>query len=95
MTTYSRNIGSNRGKPRLWLEGAILASNGFSRGTPYQLEPIIGGFIIVRGEGARHVAGTADRPIIDISGGSYLPTMGQSVTIDPFSGGLIVLGVKP
>lgn len=69
MATYTRNIGRNRGRPRLWLEKAILTDNGFSHGQQFkvinekdrmiiQLDPM----------GDRKVAGKPDRPVIDMAG---------------------------
>ena len=31
-------LGTNRGKPRLWLEGTVLRENGFLRGEPFVLD---------------------------------------------------------
>lgn len=60
-----RNIGQNRGKPRLWIEGKFLLEAGFTPGLRYNfsfdqfwLDP----------KGTRKVSGKGDRPIIDISG---------------------------
>lgn len=44
--TYTRKIGLNRGKPRLWLEGKILDDNGFKHGTVWDA--------VVFPEGSRH-----------------------------------------
>lgn len=75
----TRKIGRNRGKPRLWLEGAILTAAGFPHAQRWILVEHIQGLdiIAVGGEGkdwngnrVRKVSGKADRPVIDISGGS-------------------------
>ena len=74
MTTIERNIGQNRGKSRLWIEGKALASEQWSKGKRFDM---IFGLVSYRGEmvegmvylasvdGKRKVAGTSDRPIID------------------------------
>lgn len=70
-TTITRKIGSNRGKPRLWIEGPALTAQHWKPGKPFvalwqqgklsydaTLAPLPGLSI-------RKVAGTAARPIID------------------------------
>lgn len=71
--TYTRKIGQNRGKPRLWLEGAILLDSGFHHGCSWELTKLGDGLLLVAGKrGKRHIAGTPDRPIIDINSGAAL-----------------------
>ena len=71
--TRTARVGSNRGKPRLWLEGQWLADLGFSRGTKFTVtwEPDIT-LRVVPGRfetpHTRIVSGKGDRPIIDIAG---------------------------
>jgi len=69
MTTKHLNIGTNRGERRVWIEGPILAANGWTAGTRYNrtvdefrihLTPAV--------DGRYKVSGTADRPIIDLGG---------------------------
>jgi hypothetical protein len=64
----TRKVGLNRGKRRLWLEGAVLANSGFARGTEWILS-VVGETMLIDAipEGNRKVAGTEDRPIIDIN----------------------------
>lgn len=90
MKTYTRKIGLNRGKPRLWLEGAILLDNGFTQGDRWEaVRYINGGQItldLVKGAlGLRRIAGTPARPIIDINSGSLL---------EGFSGEVVVRGIS-
>lgn len=67
----TRKIGQNRGKPRLWLEGAILTAAGFRRGDAWSLVTHSDGFAIVADKnGKRKIAGTVSRPIVDITGAS-------------------------
>ena len=69
MKTQQRNIGQNRGRPRLWLEGDILTLSGFNHGDrwDFTIEP---DKLIIKNnpEGKRKIAGKKDRPIIDIVG---------------------------
>lgn len=69
-TTVNRNIGSNKGRPRLWLEKAVLADAGFKAGDKIHAEVTEQGRLDVRvwAEGKRKVSGKADRPIIDLTG---------------------------
>lgn len=71
MEKITRKIGRNRGKPRLWIEGASLVAAGFSRGDRWALVPTDNGFNIHgRADGDRKVSGKLDKPIIDIAGSS-------------------------
>ena len=83
--TYTRKIGSNRGKPRLWLEGAILLETGFKHGLTWDAYPIDDGSLrlLASNEGGRKIAGTAERPIIDINSTATLAgfSVGDVVTI--------------
>lgn len=81
--TVTRKIGRNRGKPRLWIEGATLGNAGFKHGDSWVLVAHLTGLDIVRvdaepgskldGRRVRKIAGTPDRPIIDIAGNSLAP----------------------
>ena len=66
--TYT--IGRNKGKTRLWLEGAILQAAGFKPGMRYHVDQTnagLGGLVLtLHPEGARKVSGKGDKPIIDI-----------------------------
>jgi len=69
MTTYSRNIGQNRGRPRLWLEKAILTDNGFSHHDKFRVINEADRMIIqLDPYGDRTVSGSTARPVIDLSG---------------------------
>ena len=66
MTTIERNIGQNRGKSRLWIEGKALASEQWSKGKRFDIE--WNGDVlryVANVDGKRKVAGTSERPIID------------------------------
>lgn len=80
----TRKIGMNRGKPRLWLEGAILSNNGFNHGLRYDLvRRNHGGFdLVICAEGKRKIAGTPGRPIVDINSGDILaPFTSQNIAV--------------
>ena len=65
----SRKVGTNRGKARIWLEGNELTSNGIKHGMRFDVNPIGNGLaIMISPNGKRKIAGTAARPIIDMSG---------------------------
>ncbi len=77
-----RKIGSNRGKPRLWLEGNYLEIAGLPHGSRWNLVPVADGFDIARAEdGKRKIAGTPARPIVDISGPRSLGAVAECETV--------------
>ena len=64
-------VGASKRIPqsRIWLEGSRLISAGFAHGTRYDVVwNALGATLIPDTAGARKVAGTVDRPIIDITG---------------------------
>ena len=66
-----RKVGMNKGKPRIWLEGSELISNGITHGMRFDVHPVKDGLAIqINPEGKRKIAGTPARPIIDMSGGT-------------------------
>lgn len=82
MTTYTRKIGQNRGKPRLWLEGVILSEHGFPHGTRWIIAkqpPFL--LLLADPNGDRKVAGTQERPIIDINSAKLLAGLDPVVEI--------------
>tara|TARA_E500000318_G_C3552250_1_gene209397 strand:- start:1508 stop:1804 length:297 start_codon:yes stop_codon:yes gene_type:complete len=87
MKTYTRKIGSNRGKTRLWLEGKILEDNGWKKADRFKIifdQGVV--FCIKASDGPRKVAGTDARPIIDTNtdklGDSLRAFSGDVVSID-------------
>lgn len=89
-TTYTRKVGLNRGKPRLWLEGKVLSDNGFSCGSPWLLQQVGTGLVLhVTPEGNRKVAGTAQRPIIDINSKVLLAGWSGEVLIEVMERGML------
>ena len=66
LTTATRKLGSNRGKTRLWLEGNILESQGWTTGDRFDVILIDGVLKYAKNpNGKRKVAGKPGRPIID------------------------------
>lgn len=81
MEKFTRKIGSNRGKPRLWLEGAILQQAGFTHSTRWTLTTSEDRLDLkVDPDGKRKVSGRPDRPVIDMAGGS-LGTLGAAEVV--------------
>lgn len=66
-TTITRKVGRNRGKTRIWLEGAALKAMGWLPGTTFNVSFEKGKITYTRGEMAaqRKVASKGDNPIID------------------------------
>ena len=70
VTTVTRKIGSNKGKPRLWIEGKVLDQAGLPHGSRWTLLPITTGGLRIASapaSGKRKVAGNPGRPVIDIT----------------------------
>jgi len=66
LTQATRKLGANRGKTRLWLEGAILSTHGWTTGDRFDVVMIDGVLKYAKhSNGKRKVAGKIGRPIID------------------------------
>ena len=66
--TFTRKLASNRGNARIWLERKCLTRNGIHNGARFSC--IISDDSVqlaFTADGDRKVAGTAERPIIDIN----------------------------
>jgi hypothetical protein len=73
-----QKIGSNRGLPRIWIEGAALAAMGWHRGTRFTCEFHNSRIIYARCEsGSRAVAGDDKRPIIDTNNSAIHTSLGE------------------
>ena len=71
--TATRQIGSNRGNRRVWIEGTgafkQLEALGWTKGVTYSRETTANGFTITRDDaGKLRVAGSAGRPVFDLCG---------------------------
>lgn len=99
--TVTRNIGMNRGKPRIWLEGAILQDNGFEHGKRWNVEHDYSAQTITISEasdGKRKIAGKAGRPIIDMSASSVTKAIdttnhSQVIVVSPKSGQIVITAI--
>ena len=81
MKEYTRNIGQNRGKTRIWLEGKLLLEHGWNRGDTFNahFDEQDGAIHYVKiSNGTRKVAGTPERPIIDTNTPKVGQTLGQT-----------------
>jgi hypothetical protein len=103
-------LGENRGKPRLWLEGAVLRENGFLRGNPFVLtiterqitieRGVMAGLTLTaaRHHSQRHVSGKtrngADHPIIDINGDLLDPFADQDLLLVATPGSIVIRPAK-
>lgn len=77
------HINTNKGKPRLWIEGVKLAAAGFRRGLMYTLRETEDSILLLRdNDGKRKVSGrtrnNVDIPIIDLSGKMLADKFGQN-----------------
>ena len=67
--TKTYKVGTNRGHKRVWIEGNILLSFGFTRGLRFSRTMRDGKMYLMQGPQGKHrVAGTEARPIIDLNG---------------------------
>ena len=70
-STAHRNIGTNKGNRRVWIEGDLLASQGWTRGTRYDRDVCVETgriHLTANPDGKYKVAGTDSRPILDLAG---------------------------
>ena len=67
-------IGTNRGKPRAWVEGKFLTDAGWVRGVTYNQTIENGALVLSAHEsGKKRVAGSDGRPVLDLNGGYLAP----------------------
>lgn len=79
LTQATRKLGANRGKTRLWLEGAILSTQGWTTGDKFNVVMIDGVLKYVKNTtGKRKVAGKPGRPIIDTNTNAISDTLNAS-----------------
>jgi hypothetical protein len=75
----TRKLGANRGALRLWIEGQFLLDCGLTRGMKWEMAVSSSAIVIVACEtGTRKVAGTEERPIIDINSTKLLKVLGAT-----------------
>lgn len=87
MEKTTRKLGFNRGSLRLWLERQILSTAGFRKGDRWSLietQEVIGDngypMLLIKADpqGARKIAGTPERPIVDINSNFLLAPFGNA-----------------
>lgn len=87
-------VRSNRGRARIWLEGARLERAGFTAGTKFTLQNRGEKIVLKPADDGRKVSGKAGRPIIDITGANCAPFgTGDSVAITYRSNGITIKGI--
>ena len=96
MGTQPYIVRSNRGRSRIWIEGARLERAGFTAGTRFKLTAESDRLTIKKiAAGGRKVSGKPGRPIIDITGANCAPFIsGDSVAINYRSNGITIQGVQ-
>ena len=103
-------LGTNRGKPRLWLEGKILSDHGFKRGDPFVLDVGLTRIVLTAGRisgppipgtshrSERRVSGKtkngADHPIIDVNGDLLDPFADQDLLAVATPGSIVIRPAK-
>ena len=81
MNTITRKIGTNRGTPRVWLEGKVLESMSWITTDKFNCIFSDGKIEYVKSdEGSRKVAGKTGRPVIDTNSVKIQTSMGEGVT---------------
>ena len=89
-TRKTLKSGSNRGQRRLWIEGDFLTVNGLRRGDKLVRTLYASAIVLdviadtpkTKGEKRHSIAGTARRPIIDLSGAWVSDFMGTASHVD-------------
>ena len=78
--TKMYKVGTNRGHKRVWIEGNMLLSFGFTRGLRFARTMRDGKMYLIQDPQGKHrVAGTEARPIIDLNG-QYLDDLFHGYT---------------
>lgn len=86
-------IGAARRVPhsRIWVEGARLIAAGFTHGARYDVTVVTGLTLTLSESGARRVAGTPSRPIIDITGALVRDNFSSEFATVEFSPSIITV----
>ena len=99
MKTITRKIGLNKGKRRIWLEGAVLTSAGFKHGTRFNVvntDNVLSIYADLNGK--RKVAGKPGREIIDMTAATITASFADTVKVVEIVKGsgvcLILKGIK-
>lgn len=74
-----QKVGTNRGTPRIWIEGAALLAMGWNKGNRFECQFHNGRVTYTRTDsGGRAVAGNEDRPIIDTNSAQIIASLGET-----------------
>lgn len=79
-TTTVSKVGENRGRTRVWLEGSRLLASGFNHKTAYSVTYHAGRVDLSTteaAEGVRYVAGSPERPVIDLCAAKVGAALGK------------------
>jgi hypothetical protein len=74
-------VGNNRGNARVWLQAKWLITAGFSNGTIYSVNYSAGKMTIEPSAKGRKVAGSIDRPIIDLNSKKVTDAVGNAYDV--------------
>ena len=97
MKEITRNIGSNRGKPRVWIEGKSLANEAWNKGVRYKRIDTVNGWELVRDDkGPLKIAGGDNRPVIDLCGAYVGKTLAgfEKVTVRITANKIVIQGAS-
>ena len=97
MKEITRNIGSNRGKPRVWIEGKSLANEAWNKGVRYKRIDTVNGWELVRDDkGPLKIAGGDNRPVIDLCGAYVGKTLSgfEKVTVKITANKIVIQGAS-
>jgi len=100
MKQVTRKIGLNKGKRRIWLEGAVLTDNGINHGMRFNVVNQDNALVIsIDPDGKRKIAGRVDRPVIDMSAATITDSFAddiKTVTVNPHHNqlALVLTGIK-
>lgn len=94
--TKDIRLGANRGNPRLWLEGRVLADAGFHRYVPFNVTLTAQSITLeIHKDGSRKVAGKVksdgtQHPIIDMNGANLAPFANVDLLLTVTPGKIVV-----
>ncbi len=92
MTNQQYTVRANKGRARIWIEGARLSAAGFTHHATYNVTSANSATILtLASDGKRKVSGAAARPIIDLCGKSCAPfETGDDVSITYQQGTIVI-----
>ena len=92
MTNQQYTVRANKGRARIWIEGARLSAAGFTHHAAYNVTSANSATILsLASDGKRKVSGAPARPIIDLCGKSCAPfETGDDVSITYQQGTIVI-----